>query len=120
MNGEVDQFGRALIAVSMRLSDDGVAHQIKAWIDTGFTGDLVLPQQQIDDLGLPLSGTVKAVLADGSQVVLKRYSCRIDWMGETRDLEVVANAGELPLLGVGLLAGFDLHISYRTGTISIE
>ena len=28
--------------------------------------------------------------------------------------------GEYPLLGVGLLVGLDLHISYRTGEITIE
>jgi hypothetical protein len=43
-------------------------HEIQVWIDTGFNGDLVLPQQQIDALGLPKSGTVKAILADGSEV----------------------------------------------------
>ena len=30
------------------------------WIDTGFNGDLVLPQRQIEDLALRESGTVKA------------------------------------------------------------
>jgi hypothetical protein len=51
---------------------------------------------------------------------LKRYVCRISWFGEERDLEVVANEGEYPLLGVGLLLGHDLHISYRSGEITIE
>ncbi|REJ91606.1 MAG: hypothetical protein DWQ34_14265 [Planctomycetota bacterium] len=87
-------------------------HETEVWIDTGFNGDLVLPQQQIDRLALQQSGTVKAVLADGSEIALKRYTCRIDWIGERRDLEVVANDGEYPLLGVGLLAGHDLHVSY--------
>jgi len=93
---------------------------LQAWIDTGFNGDLVLPQRQIDDLFLPPSGTVKATLADGSEVVLQRYSCLIDWFGENRDLEVVANDGEYPLLGIGLLVGHDLHISYRSSNVTIE
>jgi len=79
----------------------------------------VLPQQQIDDLALLHSGTVKAILADGSEVTLKTYACLMDWFGELRRLEVVANAGEYPLLGVGLLWGHDLSISYRTGEIEI-
>ncbi len=90
------------------------------WIDTGFNGDLVLPQEEISNLGLPQSGTVKAILADGSEVALQRYICLIDWFGNERDLEVVANDGEYPLLGVGLLVGHDLHISYRSGEITIE
>ena len=120
MNGQVDSFGRALVIVSLRPSSVADARDVQAWIDTGFNGDLVLPQQQIDDLKLPASGTVRAVLADGSEVTLQRYLCQIDWFGERRELEVVANDGEYPLLGVGLLLGLDLHISYRSGEITID
>lgn len=119
MNGRVDNYGRTLISISLRSSDVAGAHQIPVWIDTGFNGDLVLPQQLINDLSLRQSGTVKAILADGSDVALKRYSCRIEWFGEERELEVVANEGEYPLLGVGLLVGYDLYISYRSGEITI-
>ncbi len=90
------------------------------WIDTGFNGDLVLPQEKIDDLSLPPSGTVKAILADGSEIALQRFECLIDWFGSVRDLEVIANDGEYPLLGVGLLVGYDLNISYRSGDVTIE
>ncbi len=120
MNGQVDSLGRALVAVSVRQSDDATAHDVEVWIDTGFNGDLVLPQRQIDELQLPESGTIRAILADGSEVTLQRYVCRIDWFGERRELEVVANEGEYPLLGFGLLLGHDLHISYRSGDITIE
>ena len=120
MNGHVDSNGRALVTVSIRPSDAAAAHEMRVWIDTGFNGDLVLPHQQIDELALPHSGTVKAILADGSEVALKTYACLIDWFGQERHLEVVANDGEYPLLGVGLLAGLDLHISYRSGKITIE
>jgi len=120
MNGQVDASGRALLVVSIVPSQGGGARAISAWIDTGFNGDLVLPQAQIDDLSLTHSGTVKAILADGSEIALKTYACWIDWFGDQRYLEVVANNGEFPLLGVGLLLGRDLHISYRTGIISIE
>jgi clan AA aspartic protease len=120
MNGHVDSFGRAIVTVSIRASDIAAAHDLSAWIDTGFNGELVLSQEQIDDLELRPSGTLKAVLADGSEVVLQRYTCLIEWFEEDRELEVIANDGEHPLLGVGLLVGYDLHISYRTGAVTIE
>ncbi len=120
MNGHVDDSGCALVCVRIRPSDAAAAHEIQTWIDTGFNGDLVLPQQQIDDLTLPSSGTVKAILADGSEIALQRYTCLIDWFGEERELEVIANDGEYPLLGVGLLMGHDLHVSYRTGNVTID
>ena len=120
MNGRVDSNGRALVAVSVRPSDAGAICEMPAWIDTGFNGDLVLPQRKIEDLALAHTGTVKAILADGSEIAMKTYTCLIDWFGEQRALEVVANEGDYPLLGVGLLLGRDLHISYRSGDITIE
>jgi len=120
MNGHVDGNGRALVTTSIRPTVVASAHDIQVWIDTGFNGDLVLSQQEIDELGLPALGTVKAILADGSEVALQRYTCLMNWFGKELDLEVVANDGEYPLLGVGLLTGYDLHISYRAGTVTIK
>ena len=119
MNGHVDNEGRALLTVAIRPSEEAAPCEIEVWIDTGFNGDLVLPQQRIDDLGLSQSGTARGVLADGSEIILDQYLCWIDWFGEQFDLEVIANVGEYPLLGVGLLANHDLHISYRSGEVSI-
>jgi clan AA aspartic protease len=120
MNGHVDSNGRAIVPVSVRPPHAATAREIPVWIDTGFNGELVLPEQHIRDLGLSHSGTVKAILADGSEVALKTYTCIAEWFGAERRLEVIAGEGENPLLGVGLLSGHDLHISYRSGEITIE
>jgi len=120
MNGHVDGQGRALITISIRASDASSTHAFDAWIDAGFNGDLVLPQQQIDEFSLSPSGTVKARLADGSEVALQRFICLIEWFGVTKELDVVANEGAYPLLGVGLLVGHDLHISYRSWSVAIN
>lgn len=81
---------------------------------------MVLPHQKIEELALQHSGTVKAILADGSDIVLKTYACTIDWFGQEGHLEVIANDGEYPLLGIGLLIGRELRISYRSGEIAID
>ena len=120
MIGHVDSDGRALIAISIRASDEAAVREVVAWIDTGFNGDLVLPFRVIDDLKLPQTGTIKAMLADGSEISLRRYVCLITWFGETRELEVVANDGEYPLLGIGLMLGHDLKVSDRDGSVSID
>jgi clan AA aspartic protease len=120
MIGHVDNSGRAIMSVPVRATHVAPISAIQAWIDTGFTGDLVLPQRTIEELALQHSVTVRAILADGSEVVLKTYSCTIDWFGEERHLEVIANDGDYPLLGIGLLRDRDLHISYRTGGITVE
>jgi len=80
----------------------------------------VLPQSSVTSLGLPLGPAIKAGLADGSEVKLDTYLCQLDWFGKWRQIEVVANQGRFPLLGVGLLLDHDLHIDYRAKTIIVS
>jgi len=63
---------------------------------------------------------VLAGLADGTQVLLESYSCVIDWMDETRVVEVIENDGQFSLLGVGLLRDRRLEIDYRSRSLVIE
>jgi hypothetical protein len=52
--------------------------------------------------------------------VLSTHTCRVDWFGGELVIEVVANKGSFPLLGVGLLGGRKLTIDYRAKTVSVE
>jgi len=113
MRGSIDEDGRALLNVRIAADSESPPVPIETWVDTGFTGDLVLPQVTIDRLGLRRSGSVDAVLADGSQIEVSTYTCSIDWFGERRRLEVISNDGDYPLLGVGLLLGLELRADYR-------
>lgn len=114
MRGSVDANGRALLNVRIGADSESQPVAIEAWIDTGFTGDLVLPQATIEMLALHQSGSVDAILADGSQIEVKTYTCFVNWFGEERRLEVIANKGEFPLLGIGLLLGLELRANYHT------
>lgn len=40
---------------------------MEVWVDTGFTGDLGLPESLVNPLGLAQSAIIEAVLDDGSQ-----------------------------------------------------
>lgn len=119
MNGVVDEFGRAVVQLTVRSGNDEPT-EIPAWVDTAFNGDLVVPQSMIDAIGLKQSGGIRARLADGKHVVLEAYACEIEWFGERRIVEVVANEGELPLLGVALLIGHRLTVDYTDLTLTIE
>jgi clan AA aspartic protease len=120
MNGFVDHAGRALVEIELGATEGEQPRSIAAWIDTGFTGDLVLPKEIIDELALPLTGTVSATLADGSKTVMATYRCFVRWFDEMRRLEVVANAGQYPLLGVGLLLDRELRIDYGSKRITLD
>jgi clan AA aspartic protease len=120
MNGHVDNAGRSLISISLKAFSQSTPTQLEAWIDTGFTGELVLAQATISALGFSQSGTVNAELADGSSVVLKTYACLIDWFGKEKRIQALANNGPDPLLGVGMLRAHRLTVDYPAQTLTIR
>jgi clan AA aspartic protease len=119
MKGHVDGSGRAILAVGLKAGSQKVPHEIDVWIDTGFTGDLVVPRIIVDRLALQQTGTIDGILADGTQVLLETFHCEIEWFGMHRGLELIANDGEMPLLGIGLLLAKELRIDYTNLTLSL-
>ncbi|MEM9827637.1 MAG: hypothetical protein AAF958_13680, partial [Planctomycetota bacterium] len=61
--GRIDEAGRTLIPITPGRPALSENRMLDAWIDTGFTGDLVLPGSVIDACDLPVFGIVPAVLA---------------------------------------------------------
>lgn len=120
MNGDVDEIGRALVKMRIRPSENGKESEILAWVDTAFNGELVMPLSMIEAAGLRQSGGTRARLADGSEVTLESFACVVDWFGECTLIEVMANDGEVPLLGVQLLIGHRLTIDYLEMTVTIK
>jgi clan AA aspartic protease len=119
MTGWVDAAGRSLVAIRVKPSDHSLPTQLESWIDTGFTGELVLSQSTIAALSLPQSGTAQAQLADGSIILMNTYSCLLEWFGSLKQV-VVGNDGDFPLLGVGLLRGHKLTVDYPLETVAVE
>jgi clan AA aspartic protease len=103
MTGHVDDYGRALLRVTLRNPTTTAREEREAWIDTGFTGELLLPRALVESLGLPGLDAVRAELGDGSRPLLDTYTCEIDWFGKPRKVEAIASACRFPMIGVGLL-----------------
>ena len=120
MKGIVDDSGRAILPVEILCTKHPTGVQVDVWIDTGFTGDLVLPESLIKDLKLEVTGSIDGVLADGSQVELSTYHCQLNWFGRVKDLEVIANSGQTPLLGVGLLLAKERRVDYTNLELTLE
>ncbi|MFM7164751.1 MAG: clan AA aspartic protease [Planctomycetaceae bacterium] len=120
MMGSIDESGRALldVQISRKLNSEGIA--VTTWIDTAFDGQLVLPLQLIKELELDSLAQTEAILADGSKVTLEVFFCYIDWFGERRPIQIIANDGRYPLLGTELLENRILHIDYRMRTLSLD
>ena len=91
-----------------------------AWIDTAFDGHLVFPLSLVEELKLESLVDTEATLADGRTVALETFVCYLDWFGRVIPLQVIANAGKLPLLGTGLLDKHVLHVDYVNKQLTLD
>jgi len=105
--------GRATVNVIFRLPNQP-DFSIEFVIDTGFTDYLCLPQAAVALLGLPYLYDIYANLADNSSVTIPLHQAVIIWNGEEREVNVLAT-GRRPLLGTGLLQGYELNIQFTEG-----
>lgn len=92
----------------------GHEHEIDAIIDTGFNGFLILPPHLVRALELTRLSRGRALLANGSEELFDIHDATVLWAGEERHLEV-DSVDSVPLVGMSLLAGHDLHIQVADG-----
>lgn len=120
MNGKVDDSGRALVMLAIRASQNARTTFIHAWIDTACTGELAIPKGMIESAQLQQTAGIDARLADGNVMTLEAFTCILSWFGADVAIEVIANEGEFPLLGDGLLIGRRMVVDYTALTVTIE
>jgi clan AA aspartic protease len=117
--GGVDDYGRALLPITVYHAETSATMVIEAWIDTGFTGALLLTQSQIAALALARSAGAPGQLADGSRIVFETFLCVLDWFGQRRPLETIAGSGHFALLGVSLLEDCTVVIDYPNRKVTV-
>ena len=102
------------------LSADGREREIEAILDTGFNGSLTLPSPAIANLGLGWRTRGMVMLANGSEDYCDIYSATVIWDGRPRNILVEA-ADTVPLVGIALLYGHNLHVQViEGGSVLIE
>lgn len=120
MKGNVNELGQSLIEIEVRATPTEVGTFVFAWVDTAFNGELVLPKQTIEQLGLRKCAEIDAGLADGIVRSLDAFRAWVPWFGEIKEVEVVGSPGRTVLLGVGLMLGHDLNVSYRRFDVTLD
>jgi clan AA aspartic protease len=95
VTGEVDSIGRALVSLRVRREQNAEEQDLTAWVDTGFTGELVVPRQLIAKFDFAPSTSVTAELANGKQVLMDTFFCIVEWFGEHKVVEVIESEGGL-------------------------
>lgn len=118
MYGSVNQSCEAILPVVVK--NDTRTQLVDAVIDTGFSGFLTLPSSIIAVLDLTWKGRDIATLGDGSYCIFEVYIARVIWDGQYRTIDI--NKSEtVPLIGMGLLRGYDLRIqAIEGGSVTIE
>ncbi len=111
--GIVNRDREAIIQIALM----GIENRLKslsAVVDTGFTGDLMLPMTVVVELGFEYRGVQEALLGNGSSYDFEVYAGSIIWDGQVRSIEVNAcDSGTL--IGMSLLDGWKLEIEGKVG-----
>lgn len=116
--GVVNSVREAVIRLAVLGSKGQI--EIEAVVDTGFDGFISLSRAVISELGFRFHRRGRAVLADGSEIIFDVYEATVIWDGEPRRVEV-DEADTDPLVGMGLLEGYELTVEVVTGgAVAIE
>jgi clan AA aspartic protease len=89
-------------------------------IDTGFDGALVLPRSDTSRLNLTVLGRVPIIGVGRIRSVADIAELEVEWLGETRAVEVIVSGGDDSLLGTQLLDGSRLVIDYVNYTVTVS
>ena len=99
---------------------NGSFQSLEVVVDTGFSGELALPSELIQSLGLEYIDDVSVALADRQARPVPAYDGVVSWNGRHRDV-MVLDMGSEPLLGMSLLLDSRLTVSCRpNGPVIIE
>ena len=94
--------------------------EVDAIIDTGFSAELVLPQNIIEELNLKLIGELDYTLADGDDVTTKEYFGKMLWFNNEKEISIISTKSPFALIGMELLHNVKLTLEPSKETILLE
>lgn len=117
--GYVNSRREAIIQFAV-LGESNQRQGVKAIIDTGYTGFLTLPSAIIATLELTWFMQEEGFLGDGSLCMFNVFEASVIWDGQVRPIEVNESETD-PLVGMGLLEGYELNIQgFAGGVVTIK
>ena len=115
--GEIDEYNN--VRIQSEIIGEYRSIEYNAVFDSGFTGDLVLPQSMAVEIGLQYSGVAEVELADGSIDIYELYLCKVEIGDIVQEAATLILGGEV-LLGMGLMTPFNICLSAGTAEVIIE
>ena len=114
ISGQVNLMRQPTITVVL-IDGDSRHRAIEARLDTGFSGDLTLPQTAIAQLGFPVATrSGHYTIGSGAMATFTAYEGRMQWRNDVRNI-VVLESEILPVVGVGLLWENNLSVDFIIG-----
>ncbi len=99
---------------------NGYLQRCEVILDTGFTGWLMLPEADIERLGLVSEGERQGILASGLEDTFEYYESRVEWHGHLYPVEILLSIDQ-PLLGMELLEGSRVTVeAWDSGDVIIQ
>jgi clan AA aspartic protease len=114
-------FDRAFAVVPLDIKHPkGQQTQLEVLIDTGFTGELTLTSEFIENLDLQCVGARTAELANGVFVETDLFAATCTWHGQDRKITVMRIDAQ-PLIGMEMLQKCRLTIDVKDdGLVRIQ
>lgn len=119
IRGHVTRAYEAVVTITV-IGPDGRSRDVQATVDTGFTGELTLPEAVVEELGLVFLEESYAYLANETRVDISLYDAAVVWDGAKRPVVVDCMDGN-PLVGMQLLYEHLLSVQVvRDGPVTIQ
>ena len=90
-----------------------------AVVDTGFSGDLELPEQLRDPLHAQFKGQTLSLLAGGQSVIEDAYTVSIEFDGHIVQAEATFVPAQEILVGTSLLRAYRLEVDFPAQTVEL-
>jgi len=89
-------------------------------VDTGFDGAIILPASFVGGLNLPIVARLVFELVGGARMSANVALGEIEWLGESRRVEVILSEANDALPGTEMFEGATLVIDYPNRSVLIS
>ncbi len=93
--------------------------QVDALLDTGFTGELMLPQELIDALKLEQIGVSDYLMASGEGRVTNVYKASMNFLDKEKKVIILSTDADFALAGMELFHECKIVIERSTKTVEV-
>lgn len=94
-------------------------NNIVALLDTGFTGEIMLPESLISELNLKQIGVPEYIGASGEIKQTKVFKAEIQFFGKNREIDVLSTEANFSLAGMELFHNCKILIEMNRDLVEV-